>query len=1095
MAQALVPNRQKRVAPAAALARESSARGGASTGQRRHELDWLRSLAVLGLIPFHAAIIFTTGSRDYVKSEQTSALMDLLASFITFWGIPLIFLIGGAAARFALDARSPRAYVTARLTRLGIPLIVGVLAIVPIQVYVGTLSRPGPALSYPEFYVRYLGQWVNILHGSFPTTNADWIGHLWFIPPLLLFCLLALPFSRLLRTPAGAYLFERMASAARGWRTLVAFGLPLALSEYLLRAGVARPLSLGFQLSDIWPGFVVYLIFFLYGYILYADARLVGDVRRYGAAALALAVLSWVALQVVIRTHHAPAYDYSAAYALYMLLRSYVSWFWVMAILGLGMRYLNRSGRLLDYLNQATYPIYVVHMPVLTIVAYYVVRWQVNFLAEFVVIVAITLVVTTLLYDLLIRRIGALRFLFGLSAAAAPARPPTVGPSGGASHGREAVPSARAPGGRVSASMAMELKGRAQMDRQVDTQMQRDVSGDADQPDRNLALLFRERSARYAESVRWREKVDGVWRSATGAENRSLVNEVISGLDALGAVRGDRIGILSETRWEWTVTDWAILGLGGVTVTLYANQVPEMLATMIADSGARFVFAENARQLDKLASVRARMPELRKVILFDAPPGGTVDDWTLTLDELRRLSPRTASEADDFAAARAGVIQPDDMASIVYTSGTTGEPKGVVLTHANLLAQVAGARTMLWTIHEGMVDVLFLPLAHVLGREEHLLTLDRGAETTITRTLDHLADDIRQASPHILLAAPRVYEKAYAAVQAQVASSNAVERTLFRLAVAAGKRALRYKQDESQPPVYVRLATALGDRLVFRRIRAAFGGRLEFAVSGSAPLDREILNFFHIAGVHLLEGWGLTETGGAISVNRLENCRLGTVGQIYPGHDVRVADDGELLVRGPCVFREYFHKPEATAEAIDAEGWFHTGDLGTVDSDGFVTILDRKKELIATAGGKKIAPQRVENVLKSIPLVSQAVVFGDRKPYIVALLTLDEATARRWADERSIALRMDRDIGSDPRLIAYLGERVAAVNKQLARFETVKRFAVVPGDFTVANGLLTPTQKVRRRQIAAAYHAEIERLYQPAYVAAPAAARGERIGV
>lgn len=413
-------------AQTAAPAREQ---GGPPSGQRRYELDWLRALAVFGLIPFHAAIVFTTGSRDYIKSGQTSALMDMFASFITFWGIPLLFVIGGAAARFALRARSPRKYVRERLLRLGLPFIVGVLAIVPIQVYVGTLRGPSAPLSYPDFYIRYLSQWVNVLHGAFPTNGADWVGHLWFIPPLLLFSLLALPFSRLLRNAWCARLFERAVSAASGWRILFVFGMPLAAGEYLLRAGVSRPLSLDFQFSDNWAGFVFYLIFFLYGYIIYADERLVRDVRRFGAAALALAVVSWIALQVVVQTHRAPAYDYSPVYGLFMLLRSYVSWFWVMAILGLGMRYLNHPGRLLAYVNEAAYPVYVLHMPVLTIVAFYIVGWQANLLGEFLALVVITLVVTVVLYDLLIRRIGVLRFLFGLRPSASKEGPMAVRPS------------------------------------------------------------------------------------------------------------------------------------------------------------------------------------------------------------------------------------------------------------------------------------------------------------------------------------------------------------------------------------------------------------------------------------------------------------------------------------------------------------------------------------------------------------------------------------------------------------------------------------------------------------------------------------------
>ena len=333
----------------------------------------------------------------------------------------------------------------------------------------------------------------------------------------------------------------------------------------------------------------------------------------------------------------------------------------------------------------------------------------------------------------------------------------------------------------------------------------------------------------------------------------------------------------------------------------------------------------------------------------------------------------------------------------MYTSGTTGEPKGVMLTHANLLAQVAGVRAALPTLRPGMVDLLFLPLAHVLGREEHLLAIDRGLETVIAASLDHLAEDMREVKPQLLVSVPRVYEKAYAAILGNVESRSALERWVFYRARSVGRAAVRYRQDNRRIPFLLGWADALADRLAFRKVRDALGGRLELAVTGGAPLDLEILSFFHAAGVTLMEGWGLTETGGAVCVNRVDRYRLGTVGPLYPRHEIRVADDGELLLRGPCLFGGYYRMPAETAAALDDDGWFHTGDLGMVDSDGFVRILDRKKDLIATSGGKKIAPQRVETLLKSIPVVSEAAVFGDRKPYLVALLTLDMKAVEKWA--------------------------------------------------------------------------------------------------
>ena len=606
----------------------------------------------------------------------------------------------------------------------------------------------------------------------------------------------------------------------------------------------------------------------------------------------------------------------------------------------------------------------------------------------------------------------------------------------------------------------------------------------AEESERNLAELFRNRALRYGPAVRWRQKRGGVWQSATCLENQQLVNSAISGLDALGAVAGDKIGILSTTRSEWMAADWAILGLGAITVTLYPSHTPAMIAGMLNNSGTRFLFVENNEQYQKLLSVRQLIPGVQRLILFEDGNETTANSWSLSFSDLCRLSPRTVAEADAFAASRARAISPEDLASIVYTSGTTGEPKGAMLTHANLLAQVAGARSALGVLHPGMVDLLFLPLAHVLGRAEHLVGTDRGFETVIAESLVHLAGDIREVRPEVLLSVPRVYEKAYAAILATVASGSAIERYVFQQAQSVGHTAVRYQQNNRPLPFYLRWANKVADRLVFRKIRQALGGRLELAVSGGAPLDQQIVTFFHAAGIALLEGWGLTETSGAVSVNRVGHYRLGTVGLLYPGHQLRVAADGELLVRGSCVCQSYYQMPEETAAAFDDDGWFRTGDIGTVDPEGFIHIVDRKKDLIATSGGEKIAPQHVEYLLKSIPQVSEAAVFGDRKPYLVALLTLDMAAVEQWAKKTGLptpsgATDVEK-IAQDPSFSRYLNGRVAEVNRQLAHYAMVKRFIVVKPDFTVENGLLTPTQKIRRRDIYSTYQHEIDELYRPA---------------
>jgi peptidoglycan/LPS O-acetylase OafA/YrhL len=383
---------------------------------RRHELDWLRALAVLGLIPFHAAIIFTTGSGDYIKSGQTSIYMDFLASFISFWGIQLLFFIAGAAAYFALHRRSSGQYVSERLARLAVPFIFGVLTIVPLQIYIGYLAMPGAHMSFPEYYYAvFLQGWLGVLHGTIPSNGDAWVGHLWFIPPLLIYSLLA-PLILWASRHLPDHLKKQGIGIASGWRILVLFGLPLGLVEYVLHGNGPRSLSLDYLLSENWAQFICFLLFFFYGYIIYSSHCLILSARRYAWRAIVLGTACWLISEGLIQAHLVPANDYSAGYAASMVLRSYISWFWVIGITGLAIRYMGWSNRLLAYLKQGTYPIYVLHMLVLTFVAFFVVRWDSSLLTKFLIIVALTVALTLLLYDLFIKRVGVLRFLFGLSS-------------------------------------------------------------------------------------------------------------------------------------------------------------------------------------------------------------------------------------------------------------------------------------------------------------------------------------------------------------------------------------------------------------------------------------------------------------------------------------------------------------------------------------------------------------------------------------------------------------------------------------------------------------------------------------------------------
>ncbi|HEX8730776.1 MAG TPA: long-chain fatty acid--CoA ligase, partial [Ktedonobacterales bacterium] len=574
----------------------------------------------------------------------------------------------------------------------------------------------------------------------------------------------------------------------------------------------------------------------------------------------------------------------------------------------------------------------------------------------------------------------------------------------------------------------------------------------------HVVAMFRERSVRFGPAPRWQARRDGVWRGMTWSENQALVNELIAGLGALGAHAGTRVGILSETRWEWLAADWAILGLGAVTVPIYPSLTASVVEFILNDANIEYLFVENAEQYEKLAQVTA--PALKAIITLEPVEGREPPPQVrvMSFEALRSLSGATPEQAEALARDAAERIRSGDIASVIYTSGTTGRPKGVIHTHAALMAQVRCTGAALTTFQPGMRHLLWLPLAHVLGREEHLLTVDRGGVTMLAGSIDTLAQDIREARPNIIVGVPRIYEKAYAAIEARVKGAGQTQARIFAWAKAVGLAVVEARERGVAPSVWLRLRYALADRLVFRQVREAFGGQVDFSITGGAPIAADLLRFFHAAGIMILEGWGLTETMGAVTVNRLDRYRLGSVGPPTAEHAVRIAEDGEVLIHGPCVFAGYLNLPAEDAAALDSDRWLHSGDLGRVDADGFVFITGRKKELIVTAGGKKVGPDPIEARLKDIEGVSEAFVYGDRKPYLVALLTLDPTGALAWARRRGLSAASAEAVAASPEFARHLDEAVARVNSQLARYETIKRYAVAPEDFTIENGLLTPTQ-------------------------------------
>jgi long-chain acyl-CoA synthetase len=522
----------------------------------------------------------------------------------------------------------------------------------------------------------------------------------------------------------------------------------------------------------------------------------------------------------------------------------------------------------------------------------------------------------------------------------------------------------------------------------------------------------------------------------------------------------------------------AILSIGGVTIPVYPTYPPETLAYIVRDSETRTLFVEDRQQLEKVLATVPEMASLETVVLIQGSagaPGGDRRIRVLDWEGLRRLG----REASDHGALepRLAQLKPGDVATIVYTSGTTGPPKGVVQTHGNhlaaldMIAHASGVR-------EGDVHLLFLPLAHSFARMEGFLGIRLGLTTAFAESIERLPENIREVSPDFLCSVPRVFEKVYAKILSGVKAAPPLRRGVFHWALGVGRRVSRLERDGQALPAGLRIQKALADRLVFGKLRAALGGRLRFCVSGGAPLAAEIAEFFHAAGILILEGYGLTETCPILASNHPGAFKFGTVGRPFPGVEVRIAEDGEIVARGPNIAQGYYRKREETAAVFGPDGWFHTGDVGEIDAEGFLRITDRKKDLIKTSGGSYVAPQHIENLLKGDPFVSQALVEGDRRPYPVALITLNPDELAKLARELGLGDKPAAELVRHPAVMDRVRRIVDGVNAHLASYAQVKRFAVLPDDFTQDGGELTPTLKVKRRDVRAKYGDVIESMYR-----------------
>jgi long-chain acyl-CoA synthetase len=554
------------------------------------------------------------------------------------------------------------------------------------------------------------------------------------------------------------------------------------------------------------------------------------------------------------------------------------------------------------------------------------------------------------------------------------------------------------------------------------------------------------------------------WRAVSWREAAERVEQYANGLLARGIGKGDAFAILARTTLEWALFDFALAHVGAVGAAIYANNSPNDVHYVLEHSEAVGVLCEDGAQLAKVEAGRAQLPALRHV---------------LTFDELPALAAEGAAFAErnpGALAARTAEIDEDDVFTFIYTSGTTGPPKACMIRHRNYAEMVRIASSVRLT-EAGDTLLLFLPLAHNYGRLLHLLAPYVGFTIAFVPEPTAVVDALDAVRPTVLPSVPRVYEKVHTAVLGRFDEATGARRRLIDWSLAVGRRVSELEQAGKPVPRTLRARQRVAHRLVFSKVHERFGGRLRGAFSGGAPLSKEIIEFFDALGIRILEGYGLTECTTGATANRLDRFRFGTVGCALPDVELRLADDGELLIRSPTVFAGYYKDPEATAAVLADDGWLRSGDIAEIDHDGFVTITDRKKDIIVTAGGKNIAPQNLENDLKTSRYVSQALVIGDRRPYPAALITLDTAELAAWAAQQGVDGEPE-ELARSERVHELVQGVVDEVNRDRSRFEQVKRFAVLPHDFTIEGGELTPTLKVRRRVVLERYTDEIERLYE-----------------
>lgn len=592
----------------------------------------------------------------------------------------------------------------------------------------------------------------------------------------------------------------------------------------------------------------------------------------------------------------------------------------------------------------------------------------------------------------------------------------------------------------------------------------------------NLNEVLRERCHIDASKNAFLVKRNGNWNPVTWGEVDEMVEKIAAGLLAIGLQHGDAASILGNTRLEWTLTDLGALRIGCVSVGIYQTLSGEQSAYILKDSGSKVLFAENMEQVNKIAPHLNELPMLKKVVIWD---GTANDEHVITMDELVKLGEEKLAKDTEILREAEKQINPSDTAIIIYTSGTTGPPKGACLSHANILAQMKSIETVVADELLGDVMMFFLPLSHVGERVPgQFFRIYKGITGAYVNDITQILDDIKDIRPAFFGSVPRIFEKAYAKIMSEVEDAPAFKKNLFSWASKIGREVSKKKQQGQKPGPVLNLQYAIADKLVFTKIREIFGGRCRYFLSASAPIAVEILEFFHACGMLILEGYGQTEVSCFCTLCSVDDYRFGTVGKPIPGVSLKIAEDGEILVKGDIVFKGYLNQPDLNRQTLTEDGWIYTGDIGRMDGDGFLWITGRKKEIIITSSGKNITPSNIENILKNDPLIEHVMLHGDKRKYATALISLENDNLMAWAKKEGYDNLGYEELIALPALQEKVQASVDRTNSQVARFETIKKFALIPAPLTVEAGELTPTMKVKRKVVETKYLHLLDQLYE-----------------